>query len=127
MPQVKLSSRGDFNNTTKFLKYIQKFDIKSILDQYGQEGVEALRQATPKRTGLTSESWTYKVNISPYAASIEWWNTNENEGVPIALILQYGHGTGWGAYVPGKDYINPALRPIFDELEAKVWEVIQRA
>lgn len=127
MGMVKLSSRGDFNKTSKFLKTIEKLNIEAMLNQYGRMGVDALAKATPKRTGLTSESWTYKVRSSGNSYSIEWWNTNYNEGVPIALIIQYGHGTGWGAYIPGIDYINPALKPIFDELEAKVWEVIQRA
>lgn len=124
---VNLTSRGNFNNTFKFLQNVRKLDIRHILERYGRIGVERLREATPKDTGLTSESWVYEVRMVGNSGSIEWWNTNINDSVPIALILQYGHGTGWGAYVPGRDYINPALQPVFDELAEKVWEEVRRA
>lgn len=125
MQAVTLSSRGSFKRTNNFLKNILKLDIRQILNEYGQKGVEALEAATPKRTGLTSRSWYYEIHTSAKGASISWFNSNINEGVPIALIIQYGHGTGWGSYVEGIDYINPALGPIFDEMASDVWRVIQ--
>jgi hypothetical protein len=90
-------------------------------------GVERLSEYTPKRTGKTASSWTYQIHVGLNGASVEWWNTNENEGVPIALIIQYGHGTGTFGYVPGIDYINPALRPVFEEMADKVWKEVENA
>ena len=126
---IKLSSRGNFNKTNKFLKEMTHINnnIYTVLQRYGQLGCDRLREATPKDTGLTADSWVYKVTVHGDRAGVEWWNTNINDGVPIALILQYGHGTGWGAYVPGRDYINPALQPVFDEIAEKVWEEVRRA
>lgn len=127
MQAVKLSTKGSFKRSDNFLKRMLRLDIRDILNTYGQKGVEALREATPKDTGLTSESWSYKVRMSRDGASLEFYNSNVNEGVPLALILQYGHGTGWGGYVRGRDYINPALRSIFDDIEMKVWKEVQNA
>lgn len=124
---VKLTSRGSFKKTDKFLEEMKSFNITTILHKYGNMGVERLREYTPKDTGLTSESWTYTINSYGDRAGIEWWNTNENEGVPIALMIQYGHGMPNGTYIRGKDYINPALKPIFDELAERVWEEVRRA
>ena len=98
----------------------------SILDRYGKEGVRALSQATPTDTGLTAISWSYKVETSRSGAKITWYNTNIQNGVPIALILQYGHGTGTGGYVEGRDYINPAIQPIFDKLAEEAWREVTR-
>lgn len=94
---------------------------------YGQAGVEALASATPKDTGTTAASWTYKV-VKPFlgTARIEWHNTNINKGVPIAVIIQYGHGTGSGAYVEGVDYINPAIKPVFNDIANHIWEEVVR-
>ena len=95
-------------------------DFDAGLAELAQKGVDALAAATPKDTGLTSQSWSYTISRSPQAITIKWTNSNFNKGVPIALILQYGHGTRNGGYVQGIDYINPAMRPIFDEIEKYV-------
>lgn len=124
MQAVTLSSKGSFKRSTNFLKRMLRLDIRQVLNAYGQMGVEYLRQYTPKRSGLTANSWYYKVSVTPSGASIEWLNSNVNEGVPIALIIQYGHGTGWGGYVPGVDYINPALKPVFDDMADRVWKEV---
>lgn len=113
---VTLSSKGDWKNTFKFLQKAKDFEIQKTLEQYAQKGVDALRIATPKKTGLTANSWSAEVVKTGYGWQIHWANSNTNKGVNIAFILQAGHGTGTGGYVQGRDYINPALRPIFDEI-----------
>lgn len=127
MGVVTLSSQGKFENTERFFKKMLRFEIRAVLEEYGKKGVEALKYATPKDTGLTSESWYYKVHVSHKSASIEWFNSNINDGEPIAILIQYGHGTGWGGYVPPVDYINPALQPIFDEITSTVWTEVENA
>lgn len=127
MRAVQLTTRGSFKRSENFLKRMLKLDIRDILNNYGQKGVEALQQATPKRTGLTANSWSYQVHVYRDGASLEFLNSNFNEGVPIALILQYGHATGWGGYVQGIDYINPALRTVFDDIQTQVWKEVQNA
>lgn len=94
------------------------------LDQYGQMGVDALSRATPVESGLTARSWRYKINIGRKRTSIEWYNTNENNGANVAILLQYGHATGNGGYVSGYDYINPAMRPVFDQISERVWSKV---
>lgn len=127
MPMIQLKTRGSFNRSTNFLKRILKMDIRDILDSYGQRGVEELRKATPKDTGKTADSWNYTVDTNLGGGSLTFSNSNINDGVNIAIIIQYGHGTGWGGYVQGIDYINPALKPIFDEIADRVWEEVARA
>lgn len=124
---VKLSTSGDFKKLTKFLNGLT-FDqhIEHILKEYGEKGVEALRAATPKNTGKTSESWDFKVYVGDTSASITWTNSNLNEGVPIALMIQYGHAMPQGTYVQGIDYINPAMKPIFEEITEKVWKEVSK-
>lgn len=124
---VKLSSKGSFKRSTNFLKRMLKLDIHQILENYGKIGVAALAQYTPKDTGTTAASWYYKVETHFGGASISWFNSNTNEGVPIALLIQYGHGTGWGGYVRPVDYINPALGPIFDDIADRVWKEVENA
>lgn len=124
---IRLQSKGDFKKSRKFLNTILSGNYLRVLDKYGQIGVDALASATPTRTGLTASSWTYKTRISGDSAEIVWSNTNVNKGVNIALILQYGHGTGTGGYVQGRDYINPAIQPVFDEIAEKVWKEVTRA
>lgn len=119
---VKLSTRGDFRGITKFLNHLNPHHIYNRLDKYGQMGVEALKQATPKRTGRTAASWYYEVEIGKESASITWNNSNTNEGVPIALMIQYGHGMPNGGYVRGVDYINPSLEPIFEAIKDSLWK-----
>ena len=118
---IRITTKGDFNNTFRFLNKMSKFQINKILEKYGQMGVEALRSATPIDSGKTAESWGYEISIGKEGATIYWTNTNQNEGVYIAVILQYGHGTGTGGYVQGVDYINPAIRPVFDKIAEEAW------
>lgn len=121
---VVISHKGDFNKTEKFLKGYSKSIILKHLDRYGREGVEALSSATPVDTGLTAASWDYEIHIDKDSYAIVWTNSNVVDGVPIAIILQYGHGTKNGGYVQGIDYINPAIRPIFDKISNDVWKEI---
>lgn len=118
---IVLTQSGNFNNTERFLKGAKKLDIKRILESYGREGVRALASATPVDSGLTADSWGFRVTISKGSFSIVWTNSNVVNGVPIAIILQYGHGTGTGGYVQGRDYINPAIQPIFQKIADSVW------
>lgn len=122
MPKVIIfRQKGDFRKTRKFLKRCSKLQLDDILNRYGQEGVEALARATPKDTGKTAASWSYAVHRNETSITITWSNSNIVDGVPIAVILQYGHGTRNGGYVEGVDYINPAMRPIFERIAQRAW------
>lgn len=113
--------KGDWKKTRKFLKRCSDLDLDDVLNLYGQEGVDALAKATPKDTGKTAASWSYEVTKGRESIVITWKNSNIVDGVPIAVILQYGHGTRNGGYVEGVDYINPAMRPIFERIAARAW------
>ena len=117
---------GDFKQIEAWFLRAKKLQVKTILEKYGQLGVQALAKATPLDTGLTADSWHYKVSLSNDGYVINWTNDNVVDGVPIAIILQYGHGTRNGGYVPGRDYINPTLKPILDDLSNKLWEEVRR-
>lgn len=121
---ITFTGKGDFEETTNFLKKIKNFRIEQVLDYYGKKGVAALSSATPVDTGKTASSWGYEIKKDKNSISIEWTNSNINKGVNIAVILQYGHGTTNGGYVKGIDYINPAMRPIFEEIKEKVWKEV---
>jgi hypothetical protein len=121
---ITYRTKGDLTKTETFLKRLMKQDLKSILNKYGQLGVEALSKATPVDTGKTAASWDYEVTIAPGSATLTWTNSNTNQGIPIALLIQYGHGTPTGGYVPGQDYIKPAIRPIMDELTKALWKEV---
>lgn len=124
---ISIKSKGSFNKTTKFLHNILRIDYKLILAKYGKMGVKALSDATPIDSGVTAESWKYDIEETASGPSIVWSNENLNDGVNIAILLQYGHGTRNGGYVVGRDYINPAIQPIFDEMANAVWkELISR-
>lgn len=123
---VTFTVSGSYKKTKKFLKKASKMDIRSVLEKYGKKGVEALRKATPKDTGKTSESWSYEIQNGPNGPVLYWKNSNRVDGVLIALILQYGHGTRQGAYVQGRDYINPAIRPIFDDFAKNAWKEVTK-
>ena len=123
---IRLTSKGDFKKTEQFLKFATNASKNINLDKYGQKGVAALASATPVDTGLTAKSWNYKVEKSGSTISLVFYNTNVVSGVPIAIILQYGHGTGTGGWVEGRDYINPAIRPIFDEMADAIWKEVTR-
>ena len=118
---IRITSKGDFNNTFRFLKKMSNFKVNKILEKYGAMGVSALAAATPVDSGLTANSWGYEISVEKEGATIHWTNTNQNNGVYIAVILQYGHGTGTGGYVQGRDYINPAIRPVFDKIAEEAW------
>ena len=118
---------GNFSKTDRFLAKLLDKDYLNMLDKYGQQGVEALAAATPKKTGLTAASWSYEITHGDGSTAINWFNTNENDGVNIAVILQYGHGTRNGGYVAGRDYINPAMRPVFDKIADEAWNEVIRS
>ena len=122
--KISFSSKGDFSKTIKFLNKMKNVKISNILSKYGEIGVNALSQATPKDSGVTSRSWNYKIEVNNDNASIVWYNTNVVKGVNIAVILQYGHGTRNGGWVEGRDYINPAMKPIFDKIADQVWKEV---
>lgn len=117
---INISTKSS-KQTEKFLKKLASGDIYKDLSKYGQIGVDALANATPRDSGLTSQSWKYEVTNTKGQVSITWYNTNVNNGANVAILLQYGHGTGTGGYVAGYDYINPAIRPIFDKIGNDVW------
>lgn len=121
---IKVSSKGDFRNTIKFLENVEKSNYINILKKYGEKGVNRLKAATPIDSGKTANSWEYKIEYNKNKISLVWYNTNINDGVPIALILQTGHGTRTGDYVRGIDYINPAMKPVFDEIANDVWKEV---
>jgi hypothetical protein len=123
---IIVGHRGSFKNTEKFLKQAAKVDYLGILRKYGQEGVAALASATPVDTGLTASSWGYEVSSSNGQYRISWTNTNVQDGVPIAIVIQYGHATPSGTFVEGRDYINPALRPIFDKIASEAWREVTK-
>lgn len=118
---IAFRQKGDWSKSTNFLKRIKQRSYLKVLDQYGRRGVEALSSATPVDTGKTAGSWYYKISINNNRSTITFCNSNINNGVPIAIILQYGHGTRNGGYVQGRDYINPAIQPIFDQLTKDAW------
>jgi len=121
---IQFKQKGDFSKTETFLKKLRKLDLDSVLDKYGKLGVQALANATPVETGKTAASWDYKIEKGKGVVTITWTNSNVNNGVPIALLIQYGHGTGTGGYVQGRDYIKPAILPIFDQLADALWKEV---
>lgn len=114
-------------NTEAFLTKMQKLQIERILNKYGQEGVSALAAATPIESGATASAWRYEIVQDGDGYSIHWTNDNINQNVNIAVILQYGHGTGTGGYVAGRDYINPVMAPIFDKIANDAWNEVRNA
>ena len=121
---ITFKQKGDFEKLTKYLIKSKIVQIEPILRKYGDQGVKALQAATPKDTGLTGSSWYYEIERANGSATIAFYNSNIQNGIPIAIILQYGHGTGTGGWVQGRDYINPALRPIFDSIAEQAWREV---
>lgn len=121
---IRFKHKGDFKHTEHFFKVVTERSYLRTLEKYGQAGVEALASATPVDTGKTASSWSYEIVQTSGGFSIFWHNSNVNKGVNIAVILQYGHGTGTGGYVSGVDYINPAIRPIFENIADSAWKEI---
>src|SRR5258706_107221 len=124
---ISVTSSGSFQVTEEFLKKMSKMDILQIMDSCGADGVTALAAATPHDTGLAAFSWNYDVHYSNGSYSISWTNIDIENDFPVAIMLQYGYGTGTGGYVQGRDYINPAMRPIFDRIADKVWKAVTSA
>lgn len=119
-------SDGDYEKAEKYLTDLKDIARLALLDKYGNIGVNALQAATPKESGLTAASWYYEVSDDGKTSTLSFFNSNINKGVPIAIILQYGHGTGTGGYVQGRDYINPAMKPVFDQIVEDFWEEVTR-
>lgn len=121
---IGFKQKGDFSKTEKFLKKALGKDYMTVLEKYARQGVHALSAATPVESGLTAASWGYEIIQEGSGLSIFWTNSNINKGVKIALILQYGHGTRNGGYVVGRDYINPAIRSVFDNMASEAWKEV---
>ena len=124
MSRISFRHKGDFSKTEKFFNSLLKLDYLNVLERYGQAGVAALASATPKDSGLTAASWDYEITHNGKETTIAFTNSNISNGVNIAIILQYGHGTKGGGYVAGRDYINPAIQPIFDKMANEAWREV---
>ncbi len=122
--KIEFKHKGDFNKTTKYLKKMMKALEKGVFDKYGKLGVAELEMNTPIDTGVTASSWSYLIEQTDESVQLQFYNDNVNDNVNIALILQYGHGTGTGGYVEGIDYINPALKPVFEAMVADIWKEV---
>lgn len=123
---ISFRQKGDFAAITKYLEKAKDYERRIDLHKYGKAGVAALASATPVDTGLTANSWNYEVKQGRGSATITFNNSNIQNGVPIAIILQYGHGTGTGGWVQGRDYINPAIQPIFDDIANAAWKEVTK-
>lgn len=123
---ITFRQKGDFSKLTRYLERVKEAVKLGNLDKYGREGVAALASATPIESGKTASSWYYKIENSNGSATISFYNSNVNNGVPIAIILQYGHGTGTGGWVQGRDYINPAIQPVFDRIAEEAWREVTK-
>lgn len=124
MGLFRVSHRGSFNNLERFLNKLLRRDYLNVLSKYGRAGVQALKSATPVDSGLTAASWNFIIESADGKSSIIFVNDHINKGVNIAIILQYGHGTGTGGYVAGRDYINPAIQPVFDKIADEAWKEV---
>ena len=123
---IKFRHKGDFSRTVRFMEKAKKAVRLADLDKFGREGVAALASATPVDSGLTASSWYYEVTNRNGTVRISFYNSNIQNGVPIAIILQYGHGTRNGGWVQGRDYINPAIQPIFDKIANQAWKEVTK-
>ena len=121
---IKFTHKGDFSKVTAYLERVKKGVSTKSLEKYAKEGVAALASATPVDTGLTASSWGYEIEQTKGRVRISFTNSNIQNGIPIAIILQYGHGTGTGGWVEGRDYINPAIQPIFDKILQNAWREV---
>lgn len=123
---ISFRHKGDFSKLTRFLERAKEVVHLGCLDKFGREGVAALASATPVDSGITANSWFYKIENDGKSAKVTFYNSNIQNGVPIAIILQYGHGTRNGGWVQGRDYINPAIQPIFDKLANEAWREVTK-
>lgn len=121
---ISFTTSGSFRETEALLQKMAKLDIPAILNKHGEEGVRALASATPTESGLAANSWGFVVASTKSGCSITWTNVDVEKGFPVAIMLQYGYSTGTGGYVQGIDYINPAMRPIFDRISQEVWKAV---
>ena len=119
---INITVKGDWSKTTTFLERALNVFHAGQLDRYGRAGVDALSNATPKDSGVTASSWYYKISGTGSGVKIEWLNSSQNKGLPIVILLQYGHGFQNGGYYPGLDFINPALKPVFDQIAEDAWK-----
>lgn len=124
---ISFRSSGSTSNMESFLHSMQRMDIRQLVEPYAQEGVAALRAATPVDSGLAASSWGYEITGDRDTVTIKWTNTDVENGFPVVVMLQHGYGTGTGGYVQGRDFINPAVRPIFDKIAEGVWRVVTSA
>lgn len=123
---ITIESQGDWKLTRNWFDRMTKLDLALIMNQFGKEGVSALKAATPSKSGETAASWNYEVTRKGNNWKITWTNSHVNKGANIAVLIQYGHGTRNGGYVVGRDYINPAIRPVFDKIAAKAWKEVTK-
>lgn len=123
---ISFRQKGDFSKLNRYFERVKEAAKIGVLDKYGQAGVSALSSATPMESGKTAGSWYYEIKRQNGSVSIEFLNSNINKGVPIAVILQFGHGTGTGGWVQGRDYINPAIQPIFDKIAEDAWKEVTK-
>lgn len=123
---IRFRQKGDFRKATRYFERLREIVHLGTLDKYGREGVAALASATPVESGKTASSWYYEITNNGQTAKISFYNSNVNKGVPIAIIIQYGHGTKNGGWVEGRDYINPAIQPIFDRIAEEIWREVTR-
>lgn len=123
---ISFRQKGDFSKLNRYFERVREAARVGVLDKYGREGVAALASATPVETGKTASSWYYEIKRQNRSVSLEFYNSNIIQGVPIAIILQYGHGTGTGGYVQGRDYINPAIQPLFDKIANDAWKEVTK-
>ena len=124
---LSFDSEGSFDSTERFLRKMSTLNVDSVLNSEAKKGVAALSKATPKDSGRAATSWNYKIEKSNSSVTISWTNSDVENGFPVALMIQYGHGTGTGGYIQGKDFINPAMRPVFDSIAETVWKAVTSA
>lgn len=117
---------GSFDKTFNFLKKLEQRNFYNDLERYAKEGVVALKANTPVDKGIAANSWSYNINRTKNGCTISWTNSDVVSGVPVVILLQYGHGTGTGGYVSGRDFINPSIKPLFDRISEKVWQEVKK-
>lgn len=124
---ITFTHSGNFRNTENFFqRAIHNISYRRILNEYGKRGVTALAAHTPIDSGITSDSWGYEIKVTRNSLSITWTNSSANEGIPIAILVQYGHGTRSGTHIKGRDFINPAIKPIFENIVKEIWAEVTK-
>jgi hypothetical protein len=121
---IIFTQRGDFSKTKRYLRKLKEKNYRPILERYANEGLRILQSATPEDTGVTADSWSYKIVINGSKFSIQWLNNHTNNGIPIVILLQYGHGTRGGTFVEGRDFINPGMKPLFEKISEEIWKEV---